>query len=493
MKQLLNQSEKRRLLAIEILYEQRDWMTLASLAEMLDCSVRVLKDDVAHFKKDFEEFTIESSNNGVRLKMRNNAGLKTLYQYALRHSTAYNLLENIFLKEEMTITDLTELLSISPSTTYRLIDQINETFEKSNFRIETNPCRIEGSEKEIRYFFYNYFHEKYSNLQWPYKSINEKALDDFLQFFIEYSHMTADFACYNIFKTVSVINLIRYKQGYSVDTSEMKENFDEIIPDLAAFQEVFHYFEEANRIKVNHTFIQQIFTPYIREEFSVNYERLMEKTKVNPQTVAEIDFLNDSLEELAEKYQLSLNNKENVILNVQNASHLEHHCPLSGYILHNHNLEFIKKVKKNFPKFYDHLFITAKNYRTFMDKSLTEEGISFIMYTIFITWENLLPELKRKYEKIHILVVSDNHVSHSKMIKDVIEYEFHEQIIVNIYNGIKLDNNILKKLKYDIIVANFPLPTLENRRSVYVENLPTFFDIAKIRESVDDIILERVL
>src|SRR5690625_7593229 len=118
--------------------------------------------------------------------MRNNAGLKTLYQYALRHSTAYNLLENIFLKEEMTITDLTELLSTSPSTTYRLIDQINETFEKSNFRIETNPCRIEGSEKEIRYFFYNYFRSEYSNLQWHYKSIKEKDLDDFLKFFIQY-------------------------------------------------------------------------------------------------------------------------------------------------------------------------------------------------------------------------------------------------------------------------------------------------------------------
>ena len=493
MKKLLNQSERRRLLAIEILYEQRDWITLASLAKMLDCSVRVLKDDVAHFKKHFEDFTIESSNNGVRLAMRNNAGLKTIYQYALNHSTAYNLLENIFLKEEMTIIDLTELLSISSSTTYRLIDQINEAFEETNFRIETNPCRIEGSEKEIRYFFYNYFHEKYSNLKWPYNSVNEKTLDSFLQFFIEYSHMKADYACYNIFKTISVINFIRYKQGYSVDTSELEDNFKEIVPDLTTFQEEFRYFEEANRIKVNHTFIQQVFTPYIREEFSLNYGRLMEKTKVNPQMSAEVNFLSDLLEELSEKHQLSLNNKKNVVLNVHNASHLEDYCPRSGYILHNYNLEFITKVKKNFPKFYDHLYSAAKNYRKLMGKSLTEDGISFIMYMIFITWENLLPELKRKFEKIHILVVSDHHVSHAEMIKDVIEYEFHEQIIVSIYNGINLNDNILKNLEYDIIVANFPLPTLEHQRSVYVENLPTFFDIAKIRESVDDIILERVL
>lgn len=493
MKKLLNQSEKRRLLAIEILYEQKDWITLASLAKMLDCSVRILKDDVTHFKKYFKEFTIESSNNGVRLVMRNSAGLKTLYQHTLRHSTAYNLLENIFLKEGMKIADLSELLSISPSTTYRLIDQVNETLEKANFKIKTNPCRIEGVEKEIRCFFYNYFHEKYSIQEWPYKNIDEKSLDDFLQFFINYFHIKIDFSSYNIFKLISTINLIRYKQGYFVETSEMKENVGKIIPDLFSFQEEFHSFEEANHIKVNCTLIQQIFTPYIQEEFSISYERLMEKGEANPQIAEEISFLSDSLKKLAEEHQISLNNKENVILNIQNVSHLKYHCPLPEDLWHNHNLKFIMKVKKNFPEFYDDLYIAVKNYRYLMDKPLTEEGINLIMYIIFITWENLLPQLRRKFEKIHILVVSDNHISHSKMIKEVIEYEFHEQIIVSIYNSIKLDNHILKNLKYDIIVSNFPILNLENQRSIYVENLPTFFDIAKIRESVDEIILERVL
>lgn len=493
MRQLLNQSEKRQLLTIEILHRQNDWITLSELSKMLDCSVRVLKDDIAHFKNNFDEFTIETSNNGIRLNMNKNVGLKSLYQYILNNSTAFNLLENIFLKENITINELTDVLYVSSSTIYRLIDLLNKVFKEKNIRIETNPCKIMGAENEIRYFFYNYFNEKYSSLNWPYKNINENGLDMLLQFFIEFTQMKTDFAYYNIFKTVSTINLIRYKQGHYIDTSNIQINFDEIIPDLTAFQNTFRYFEKTNLVKVNNTLIQQMFTPYISEEFSLNYERLIEKTKTNQKILAEVNFLDEMLGELSKQHQLALSNKEDVILNVLNAAHLEYKEPRSGYILHNHNQEFASKIENEFPKFYKNLYKMTKQYRRLMGKPLTDDGINFLIYIVFIFWEDLLPELQRKFDKIHVLVVSDRHISHSKTIKDIIEYEFNEQIVVDVYDGIKLDYVSLKNLPYDIIVANFPLPTLENRRTVYVENLPSFFDLAKIREKVDEIILERML
>src|SRR5690625_2568456 len=113
MRQLLNQSEKRQLLTIEILHQQEDWITLSELSKVLDCSVRVLKDDIAHFKNSFSEFTIETSNNGIHLSMNQNVGLKSLYQNTLNNSTAFTLLENIFLKENITITDLAKILYVS--------------------------------------------------------------------------------------------------------------------------------------------------------------------------------------------------------------------------------------------------------------------------------------------------------------------------------------------------------------------------------------------
>lgn len=492
MRHLLNQTENRQLLLAEILQDKDDWITLSELSKILDCSVRVLKDDLAHFKNNFTELAIETSNNGIRLNKINNTGLKSFYQHILHHSTAYNLLEIIFLEEHISVVDLIERLYVSSSTIYRLIDQINEVLEERNFKIETNPCRIVGSESDIRYFFYNFFHEKYSGLEWPYPNLDENGLDLFLNFFIKFTHMDADFAYYNIFKTVSAVNLIRYKQGHFVNISNIHVNFDEIIPDLTVYQETFSYFEETNQVKVDNMLIQQIFTPYISEEFSLNYERLIEKTKTQQKLSAEVAFLDDMLEDLSKTHQLSLNNKETVLLNIMNAAYLEYKEPRSGYILHNHNLEFASKIESEFPFFYKNLYQATKNYRQLIGKPLIDDGIFFMMYTIFIFWEDLLPELRRKFDKIKILVISDQHVSHSKTIKDIIEYEFNEQIVVEVFNEMKLDSVVFKTLPHDIIVANFPLPVLENCRTVYVENLPTFFDLSKIRKQVDDIILERM-
>ncbi len=97
-----------------------------------------------------------------------------------------------------------------------------------------------------------------------------------------------------------------------------------------------------------------------------------------------------------------MSNKESVIYNLHNAAHLEYYESRSGYILHNQNREFTNKIKSEFPNFYDSLYQAAKSYRELLNKPITDDGISFIMYILFTTWENLLPELRRKYEKKYI-------------------------------------------------------------------------------------------
>lgn len=492
MRRLLNQTEERQLKTTEILFQQEDWITLSELSKLVGCSVRALKDDIVYFKNNIDNFVIETSNNGIRLNMKNNVSMRSSYQRVLSNSPAYNLLELIFYEGKISMTDLTKKMYVSSSTIYRLIDQINDVLVERNFKIETNPCRIDGAEDEIRYFFYTYFYEKYSTLDWPFEDIDEHSLDMFLNFFIEFTQIEADFAYYNIFKTISTINLIRYKQGYYLDTTDISINFDEIIPDLTAYQNMFHYFEETNHVKVDNTLIHQLFTPYISEDFSLNYERLLTKSETNPILLSEINYLSEMLDRLSQKFQLSLTNKEDMILNVHNAIHLDKNEPRSDYILYNHNQEFVSDIRAEFPNFHDSLYEAVRNYFELIGKTATEDGINFIIYTIFIFWDNLLPEFRKKQTKIHVLVVSDRHISHSKMLKEIIEYEFTEQIVVDVYDGITLDYGTFKKISSDIIVANFPLPNLENQRTVYVESLPSFFDIAKIREKVDEIMVERM-
>ncbi|NMX24717.1 hypothetical protein HGP05_04780 [Streptococcus sanguinis] len=58
---------------------------------------------------------------------------------------------------------------MSSSSLYRIISHINKIIKKQyNFKISLNPARIIGDEIDIRYFFAQYFSEKYYFLEWPF-------------------------------------------------------------------------------------------------------------------------------------------------------------------------------------------------------------------------------------------------------------------------------------------------------------------------------------
>lgn len=489
---LINNGERRRLQFAEILTSRKDWVTLADLGNALNCSDRVLKDDITYFKKNFVDFKVETSHLGVRLIFQQDKGLKSLYQKILSESTPYLLLEIIFLYEDKSISELADMLFISASTLYRTVDQINNKITVYDFRIETSPCRVMGNEENIRYFYYQYFFEKYSHLAWPYETIDEKALDKLLSFFIEFTQIPADFAFYNIFKSVSAVNLIRYMNGHYVDTKDIVINFDEIIPDLSTYADDFKYFEEALQIKVDAELVNQIFTPYIQEGFSLSVERLMEKTKVNKKVADEISFLDTMLTKISEETNVAIVNKEELIIALHNSAHLEYQEPQSGYVLYNRNQYFVDALKEEFPQFYRPVYEAIKSYREFIGKPDKENGINFFIYTLFIFWKNLVPELRKQFTDIRVLVISDRHVSHARMLKDFINYEFTDQLVIDIYTSMDLDENILEALDCDFIVANFPLPELETKCSVYIESVPSYNDLVKIQNVIDDIINERL-
>ena len=78
------------------------------------------------------------------------------------------------------------------------------------------------------------------------------------------------------------------------------------------------------------------------------------------------------------------------------------------------------------------------------------------------------------------------------MIKELIEYEFPDQILVTVYDRILLDDFILEHVDADILIANFALPKLQNKRTVIVDNVPMFFAVSRIRKIVDEIIIEQI-
>lgn len=487
---LFTDSEQRKLQFIETLANTSSYQNLSELAQTLDCSVRSLQTDMQFFQDNFTDFKLMTSTKGIRLSFRRGKNLESVYQKMLSDSLAYKLLEWVFLYEGKTISELAEMLNVSTATVYRLIRLINTEIEPYHFRVETNPCRVEGKEEHIRYYYYQYFTEKYSFLNWSYDLIDEESLDDFLQFFIEFTEISADFAFYHIFKSVSCVNLIRYKNQHFVDTDEISINFDEIIPNLDVYADVFRDFEEKVDVKITTEFIHQVFTPYVQDGFSLNPDRLKIKAANDKKVNAIVKFLDQSLSRLSKENGLPLHNKEELIFSLYNASHLEYQEPQSGYILYDKNQYFVDEIKNNFPKFYEHLYHEMKKFRAYIGKPVNRMGINFYVYTLFSFWENLVPELQRKYRKIELLVISNQHKTHGYMIKDFIEYEFSEQINVEIFSEYQLNERILDHLNCDLIVTTFPLTLSVNKEVVYIEHIPSKKDLKKLQTAINRLMID---
>lgn len=135
MLNLLNTVEQRRLEFASILVSRKDWVDLGEIAETLGCTKRILTEDISYFRKHFQEVTFETSTQGVRALFNQNSGLKSFYQYTLKNSFAFQLLETLFLKEGQAIIELSNRFFISLSSMYRLINRVNENLKFMSFAL----------------------------------------------------------------------------------------------------------------------------------------------------------------------------------------------------------------------------------------------------------------------------------------------------------------------------------------------------------------------
>lgn len=171
---------------------------------------------------------------------------------------------------------------------------------------------------------------------------------------------------------------------------------------------------------------------------------------------------------------------------------MEYQDPRSGFILYNHNKYFTDSIKEDFPYFYNQLLDGMRKYRRLLDRPLTDNGLYYFIYNLLTFWKNIVPELRRKFEKITMLIISDGHISHSRMIKDLIEYELNKQLVIDIYTDVHLSLDRLENMNYDIVISNFSIPHLQSGKNVYIENVPTHKDIGHIKKVIDTITASRV-
>lgn len=492
MTNLLSKTENRRLKLIEILSNTHTRINLETLSKQLGSSVRVIKEDVAFLREEFDEFDLQIFKEEIQLIYKPSKGIKHIYQHFYNHSTSYQLMEMAFFEEGDSIEELEERLFVSTSTIYRLVKQMNKVLSTYDFKVVLNPIRITGNEQNIRTYFYAYFYEKYLFTSWPFKTLNEEELNVFLEFHINMTQMKNDFAYFNKFKIIGAVNLLRFKQKHWVNTDGIEMKFQDRLPDLKPYASIFERFERAFDIEYDDNAIKQIFTAYIQSDFSMDYAHLMKRASNDEEIVNEVLLIVDSLEKISKENKIEIPNKEQMISAIRNIIHLDYLEPNPGYILYNHDKYFMESLKKEFPDFYSSVYPIVKNLREELGKPQTEAGINFYIYTIFTYWENLVSYLQAKLQKIRIIVISDRHATHAKLIKDFIDHRFSAQIEVDVYSEQLMTKHDLESLDCDLIVANFVLPEYLNTRTVYIRNFPFYSDLRMLSKMINQIKEERI-
>lgn len=478
MERLLDNDTRRRLKMIELLYAEPGWQTTKKLTKKLTCSESVLLKDITMYNSLFDSYKqlpdyhlhlnkapleIQTSHYGIHFVFPTGLGLDFFYQFVLKNSPAFQLLELIFFDETLTVTQLAEKLFFSVPTVYRLITKINQALTPFLISLKPNPCRMTGEEQQIRYFYSNYFLEAYPLLKWPFQ-INLTSFDHLLiEMFKDYQDLP-DVASFQQLRMITAVQLTRYQQGHLNQLSatlhqQLTANCHSKIGLLVPY-------EKELQLPANLEAIVDVFGFYLINQRQLDYHQLFPKI--------EAFILN-----LANILQLPTpENSEEIATRMLTSIHLTT-LFTSGpnFIIYNAKKAFMIAVAENHPCLFTK---SHEELIRFLKRTLYNFSpwlINELLYVLFISWSRLLIASN---PLVSILIISTKNLGHANLIEEQLIHRYGKRVTTTIYQDNQLDYDILNQLSFNILISDasffFPPP----KTSIWINGYPTNGDWERI-------------
>ncbi|MCA9764796.1 MAG: helix-turn-helix domain-containing protein [Carnobacterium sp.] len=123
-------------------------ITKASLANYLE--------DITIYLEEYQgDCQVDSDGVFVELFLTPHFSIMTVYINYVKRSLKYQLIDYIFNYQEFTVIEISNDLSISESSLFRKIKELNSLLKEFNIKIKNG--RIYGEELQIRYFYFQVF------------------------------------------------------------------------------------------------------------------------------------------------------------------------------------------------------------------------------------------------------------------------------------------------------------------------------------------------
>lgn len=454
---LLDTASNRRMLVMEVLLSFNGWVTSAQLATACHTSIRTINNDLQYLKQNYPDyFIIETSKqHGVRLLPNSSFRLESFYREVMNNNSVFNLMEGIFFHPDYTPQQWQDYLFLSSSSFYRAMNRITTSLHPYDITFDK---KFESpNELNVRYFFSNFFTEKYGYMEWSF-SFNRmriiqalKEINYYIQQHLKDSQYL-DLDSNQIMHAAMLIavSIVRLSQGEYCQRFHNPFNFN-------LDQEIANEFYEKYK---------NIASPFIKELTFEQFQDIMYSVfafLVTWKSHEEFEHINECiinfLDKIIANWKLHIpaeefNRIRCLMLNIYSSYRL---FPHDNRILYNQPRFIGNLIQESYPKLYQEF----QKYLTTLAKETDfpwDLGTAEILFWLIVKWPEFTQLLYERYTKARILIVSDQGRDHQKYVAQSLNHIFGDfaETFECDSDIFELDKRIsVLKEKYDLIVVTF--------------------------------------
>ncbi len=476
MRRILNKIETRQLNLIELLfYSDLSTMKEAEAQKKLGVSNRILKEDIYAINAKYPFIDIKIIDSNLIITFKDNYSIDYIYQQIYKESHGFKLLEYLFFEGQASTEDLVNHLYLSQSTVYRTILSIAPVLEESfGFTIESSPYRLEGTENNIRYFFLKYMKEAYSVFEWPFVNLDQDRLIEMCLFLYKLTPYELDFLNLRNFVFEVAINITRNSNGFINPTDQASAKsaqavLNQIIPESSQFLKEFN---EKFGQEFSAEYVNAIASVFVQGHFFYSYSDLEEFLQTNDRDRQAVTYLSESLDALVSKYNIDLNNKEELVLELYNTLWLENRTKKQTYVLFPRFKNLRKYMQKYFPNFHQDVEEHLQTYLSLLFEDYPDGLLDAVLFSFYTYWEGLFIHLEKRILPIKTLVLSNFNQYHAKFVADRLRMNFAKQLDIHVWEDPILTASQIEESDYELIISSFTMDPIPNKYCFSFSNLP---------------------
>ncbi|MHA6392977.1 helix-turn-helix domain-containing protein [Aerococcus mictus] len=418
MAKLLSKLDQRRLNIIKYLISSdQEMVAIKELKNHFNCSSQTIISDLKQLILIFpDKLQFEMKYKYIKLVASPPPQVNAFYPYFFSNSIYFILIRTIFSQKIYYISYMCEKLFVSRSTLYRIIDSINQFFTSyyPSLSLTMNPFTIEGPEREVRKFYYDFFEFGYQLTQWPFNEVSHQDINK-ISLYLRHSMPSLGlYSSHPLFPIILAINLIRYKHKDLVQDSYLPRDLSSLQESLTATKAQFTIFDIEYRLKVsiNSEAVRQLLVGLAPHTTYLSIQALQEEIRSsNDHSQAVANFFKE-LDQLTTSQQLSpldQDKKDLLLLLLYNCcqdkldlKENENYSKMQLTALEISNLK--EKWELILPGFNARLQPILESFQSYFSKGLMAERTAIMFSYVYSFYPLTINHFYKDYKRLNIAV-----------------------------------------------------------------------------------------